>query len=153
MYDALKIVDYLLYKRSGRLTPMQVIKLVYFAHGWTLKITNGKPLIDEPVEAWRWGPVIRSVYDAHKHHGNSFIGGVKKKAIKVIDERYHPILDRVLEVYGHKSGLELSAQTHLDDTPWHKVYVEQGKNWGSAHIPNELIKEYFDRVLIQKKDE
>ncbi len=153
MYDALKVANYLLYKASGRLTPMQTIKLVYFAHGWTLRLTNGKPLINESVQAWRWGPVIRSVYDTHKHHGNNFIGGANKKATKDIDKYHQAILDRVLEVYGHKSGLELSAQTHQEGTPWHTVYVVQKQNWGRAHIPNDLIREYFERVLKSKKDE
>ncbi|MDP8239600.1 MAG: DUF4065 domain-containing protein [Candidatus Hatepunaea meridiana] len=151
-YDALEIANYFLYKRHGRLTPMQVIKLVYFAHGWTLKLTSGKPLINENVEAWRWGPVVRSVYNAYKHHGEDFIRGANPKKYKSID-RHKNILDRVLELYGQKSGLELSALTHKEGTPWHTVFVKQRRNGGSASIPDHLIKEYFDGVLLKKESD
>ena len=36
---------------------MHAIKLVYLCHGWMLGI-YGRSLIGEPVEAWRYGPVV-----------------------------------------------------------------------------------------------
>lgn len=43
---------------------LKLIKLVYIHLG-----VNKKPLIRENVEAWKYGPVIRSVYDAFKGYG------------------------------------------------------------------------------------
>ena len=148
MYEALKVANYFLYKRYGQLTPMQVLKLVYFAHGWTLKLT-GKPLIYEPVEAWRWGPVVRSVFDAFKHHGNGYIGEALPKYKKNI-VNHKQILDRVFKLYGQKSGRDLSALTHMIGTPWYEIYIKQKKNWGSAIIPDELIRDYFERTLVKE---
>src|SRR5882762_236012 len=54
------------------LTPLQLIKLVYIAHGWYLALTQ-KPLISEQAEAWQYGPVIPSLYQEFKGFGNSFI--------------------------------------------------------------------------------
>ena len=48
---------------------MKVQKLVYYAHGWHLGLADA-PLIGELVEAWRWGPVIRSLYAALAEFGN-----------------------------------------------------------------------------------
>ncbi|MCY4000360.1 MAG: DUF4065 domain-containing protein, partial [Bacteroidetes bacterium] len=56
---------------SGRnLTPMQLIKLSYIAHGWTLGI-SGEPLFNDTVEAWRYGPVVPDIYHTYKEFGHS----------------------------------------------------------------------------------
>ena len=54
------------------LTPMQVIKLVYFAHGYNLAILD-RPLIDDHVEAWKFGAVIPSLYHSLKIYGSGVI--------------------------------------------------------------------------------
>ena len=51
-------------KADGRsLTPLQLIKLTYIAHGWMLTL-YGRPLIVDEVEAWKYGPVIPDLYQA-----------------------------------------------------------------------------------------
>ena len=63
-------------------TPMQLLKLVYIAHGWTLGIC-ATPLITEQVEAWKYGPVIPDLYQHVKKYGSSSIfGGVSKSMLK-----------------------------------------------------------------------
>jgi uncharacterized phage-associated protein len=67
-------------KAGQRLTPMKLQKLVYFAHGWHLGLT-GEPLLDEEIQAWSFGPVVRSVYNAFRdcggdeitHKGSEFV--------------------------------------------------------------------------------
>ncbi|MCD8455896.1 DUF4065 domain-containing protein [Xylella taiwanensis] len=46
---------------------MQVLKLVYIAHGWHLGFRQ-EPLLNKRVEAWRHGPVIRSLYEKVKKY-------------------------------------------------------------------------------------
>jgi hypothetical protein len=60
-------------KANGQaLTPMQIQKLVYFAHGWNLAIT-GEPLIWERVEPWDYGPVVRNLYRNLREFGSGAI--------------------------------------------------------------------------------
>ena len=53
-------------------TPMQLLKLVYIAHGWSYAFLN-KPLIDDDIEAWKYGPVIPDLYRKIKSYGNGKI--------------------------------------------------------------------------------
>ena len=54
------------------ITPLKMQKLVYFAHGWHLALF-GTPLIEEPVQAWQFGPVISSLYQEFKKFGSRAI--------------------------------------------------------------------------------
>ena len=135
---------------------MKVQKLVYFAHGWYLAFT-GHPLINEPVEAWRFGPVIPSLYHALKPYGSQevdepvaeldptvkdpYIWSLREASI---DEGPDPaennlakqIVKRVWEVYGNFSAVQLSNLTHVEDDPWSKTpnkdkpptIIDQGDN-------------------------
>ena len=51
--------------RTGPTSPMKLQKLLYCVQGWHLA-RFGEPLFDAPIEAWRDGPVIRSVWESHK---------------------------------------------------------------------------------------
>ena len=66
------VADYFIANARGPLTPLQVIKMVYIAHGYSLAIL-GEPLVEEAVEAWRYGPVLPSVYYAAKRYGGDGI--------------------------------------------------------------------------------
>ena len=41
---------------------LKLQKLVYIAHGYYLALTGGNPLVNEPFEAWDYGPVNRTLY-------------------------------------------------------------------------------------------
>ena len=55
-----------------QLSPMKIQKLVYFAHGWYLALYD-EPLLDEKIEAWRYGPVVPSLYHEFKRYGSGTI--------------------------------------------------------------------------------
>src|SRR5262245_28802202 len=50
-------------------TVMQLIKLVYIADGWSLAL-RGKPLSKEDPQAWQYGPVYPTVYNAVRKYGS-----------------------------------------------------------------------------------
>jgi uncharacterized phage-associated protein len=51
---------------------MQAQKLIYLANGWSMALRHSK-LIEEPFEAWDFGPVVRKLYDALKRYGSGSI--------------------------------------------------------------------------------
>ena len=74
-HDPKAVANYFLdcAKEDGEsLTLLKLVKLVYLAHGWHLGLT-GDPLIKENVEAWRYGPVVPSIYHDLKIFGNNAI--------------------------------------------------------------------------------
>ncbi|MCK0536567.1 Panacea domain-containing protein [Alcanivorax quisquiliarum] len=71
MYDVLTVADTILKaakSRDRRLTPMQLMELVYIAHGWNLGMRN-IDLFQNRIEAWQYGPVIPDLYHATKQFG------------------------------------------------------------------------------------
>ena len=62
---------------------MQVIKLVYIAHGWHLAIYD-VPLVDDYVQAWQYGPVIPPLYYAFKRFGSGPITTIPTEDFSVI---------------------------------------------------------------------
>lgn len=146
MYPSLVIANYFIglsLQNNDPLTPMKLLKLVYFAHGWYLA-TYGKPLIDEKIEAWAFGPVIPSIYHAFKKYGVNYIterclfDGELNKEIK-------EYLDIIYEEYNKFTAVQLANITHEDGSPWQKIYKKNNqfipKN---AIIEDNSIKTYFE---------
>ena len=128
------------------LTSMQLLKLVYVAHGWNLAFFN-RPLIREAVEAWEHGPVIADLYHGVKRWG---AGPVRERlpgyfaATDGFTSQEKELISSVLAAYRHLDGLELSNLTHKRGTPWYIVYYEQGgTDRRHALIPNALIRKHF----------
>jgi len=129
-------------------TPMQLLKLVYVAHGYMLGI-HGRPLLDEEVEAWQYGPVVRSVFDAVKRYRSNPIEKITVRSPVDLDSDEVAVLDRVARNYGKHSGVTLSSATHKPGTPWSVTWgMGDGKN---SVISNDVIEEFYDRLLKQGK--
>jgi uncharacterized phage-associated protein len=165
-YPATAVANYLLesaQKTGLSITPMQLLKLVYFAHGWNLALTD-QSLIDDQIEAWKFGPVSPSVYQAFKEFGVSPI--TRKAQSFDLDAfmrtgaliAHEPslegppeatlyakrLLERILKVYGKLSGPQLSNLTHQPGTPWYVTWFERGgKDRKHTDIPDQLIKDHF----------
>lgn len=135
------------------MTAMKIQKLVYYAHGWSLA-TTGRPLIDEAVEAWKYGPVIPSLYHEFKKYGSGSITE-KATAVEYCDSVSNPVrlvtpsvtdtetmdlLNAVWEAYGDLSGIQLSNLTHQPGSPWSEIY-RTGRR--SIDIPDDVIKAHF----------
>lgn len=61
---------------------LKLIKLVYLAYGWSIALDYR--LFDEPIVAWKHGPVIRSLYHEFKHFGAAPIKGTRPLLISIL---------------------------------------------------------------------
>ena len=132
-------------RRGTETTPMHVLKLVYISHGWTLGL-YGRSLINEPAEAWRYGPVVPSVYHRYKSFRGDPITTEPVDRSDEFDDEQRDVIEQVHEVYGDFTALQLSALTHKPGTPWDVTYREYG---AGVIIPNELIRDYYKRLAEQ----
>ena len=147
------IANYFIRKASEEsvpLTPVKLMKLVYIAHGWYLALA-GKQLIREPIEAWKYGPVIESLYHAFKRYGNTPLPISAATDATITDNEHGDIkrvLDKVWEKYSKLTAAQLSTITHQPDTPWSQVYDPDQFN---VTIPDELIKKYYQAKIDASK--
>lgn len=137
-------------KQDGKyLTPMQLLKLVYIAHGWSYGFFN-EPLIDDDIEAWKYGPVIPALYQAIKKYGNTAITQDISypwfKSEDSLSENNAKVINFVYKKYGHFDGIQLSMLTHEQGTPWSEVF--NPLSWGDK-IPNSIIHTHYKRLYHQ----
>ncbi|MBU2588766.1 MAG: DUF4065 domain-containing protein [Alphaproteobacteria bacterium] len=125
--------------KGDALTPMQILKLVYMAHGWMLGLV-GRPLIKEEVEAWQYGPVIPKLYNAIRRYKSQPVSEAIQGLPDDLAEDETHIIDQVYKIYGKRSGPALSRLTHKPDSPWAKVY--RPGSFG-LEIPNDLIEDHY----------
>ena len=159
MKTALEIANYFIEKSLGtgeELTPMKLNKLVYIAHGWYLGLAD-RPLIGEGAQAWKYGPVIPSIYHRFKSYGGAQINSLEPASDmitipEVRDGELKEFLQRIWDVYGHLSGLQLSSLTHQEGTPWSVVRSRSGnRENGGALIPNDLIKQHYKEKINARR--
>ncbi|AWY21255.1 DUF4065 domain-containing protein [Moraxella bovis] len=142
-------------KQDGKyLTPMQILKLVYIAHGWSYGFFN-KPLIDDTIEAWKYGPVIPELYQTIKKYGNTEItqdisypwlgiGNILNN--NQLDDDQQKVVNFVYKKYGHFDGIQLSMLTHQNNTPWSEIFNPH--SWGDV-IPNHTIHKHYKQLYNQ----
>lgn len=115
-------------------------KLAYYAQAWHL-VWTGRPLFADRIEAWKNGPVVRSLRFVHPSADSSTLTD---------DER--ATVDAVLDYYGHMNGGSLSALTHKE-APWLDTRGELPR--GAAcddEIPLDLMRQYYSAKSASGKN-
>ena len=142
-------------------TPMKLQKLVYYAHGWYAGYTQ-KPLIDETIEAWQYGPVIESIYHEFKPCGSKPITRLATDLdldtfdLAVVksptDESIRKFLQSIWNSYSKYTGTALSQMTHAPDSPW-DITWKRGEGVKGLDIPQELIVKHFKEAADRAKSQ
>lgn len=138
--NSILIANYLLLN-CKTLTPLELNKLVFFSHGWHLGIF-GKPLTTETVEAWKYGPVIPSIYHLFKFHPRQPISSDELGKIdeNLFNDDQKNVMDQVIKTYGKMEGGQLIEITHEKGSPWDQTFNPQKPY---IPIPNKIIEKYY----------
>ena len=144
-YTPIRVANHFI-REHGRIGFTSMQKLLYLSHGWHLAIKD-QPLFEEPVEAWQFGPVYRSVYHARKGKSLDRLFGESEDQEVISDKLYVELFSTIYKVYGKRWASQLVALTHAPDTPWSKTTYKYRKNDDEfpqdLKIENEVIKEHF----------
>lgn len=150
------------------LTQMQISKLVYFAHGWSLGIGAGL-LVNEEPKASEYSIVFLSLIESFRNYGSAPIQdyawniqlGKKKRwprrghhtnivYPKVNDEDAQKIIKKVWDTYKNMSPELLFAYADYPDGPRQQI-IEQNPGIKYPGIPVSVVKPYFEKLAANGK--
>lgn len=140
-------------ENNTELTNMKLVKLMYIAQGLSLSLLERPIFKNDKIEAWKYGPVVPSIYHEFKHFKSEPItsksvalteeGWESLSEPKLKDEEDRKIVLLTWQLYKDVSAKDLVKLTHKDGTPWSITY-QYGEN---KTISNGLIKRYYDKFI------
>jgi uncharacterized phage-associated protein len=122
------------------ITNLKLQKLLYFAQASHMALFN-KPLFVEKIEAWKWGPVIPSIYHFYSHNKNKPLP--RSQSFKGIDsEKKAEFIQGVWDLFGKYSAIELMKITHK-----HKPWIEAFQKGSGTTIENNVLRNYYKNLF------
>jgi uncharacterized phage-associated protein len=142
MYDVKTIASYFIDRASSEsnendLTNLKLQKILYYTQAEHVRGNNGNAIFSENIEAWEYGPVVRSVYHWLKGCGaypiTAFDVQTDTSSLSAADL---PFLDRVWAKYSKYSAGFLVKKTHEEGSPWDKSFKAM-----QSTIPLDSLKD------------
>lgn len=159
--NALSVANYfieLAQKEKTTITQLGLMKRVYAAHGFSLALL-GRSLLDErfdDVQAWKYGPVIPSVYHSFKSFKSNPIteksivmewddkkNEAKYMTPELTDNDAKTIVEMVWGRYKGYSDRDMVALTHKEGTPWALCYIPEM----NCIIPDSYTQLYYKKLV------
>jgi uncharacterized phage-associated protein len=97
------------------ISALKLQKLVYYAQVWSMVLRN-KPLFEESIEAWKHGPVVRSLWEEYQSFNRQTIPP-PEEPLPTFDPSELEVLEMVWGRYGELSAHQLRNLTHAE-RPW-----------------------------------
>lgn len=140
-YNVYDIADKIIAKGASSLggelvSNLKLQKLLYYIQGFNIAYFD-KPLFDEDIEAWQYGPVVPDVYHKYKGYGYSGLSA-NSNIINLVPEEEN-LFNQVYNIYGDFSAVGLMHLTHKE-SPWCSTEI------GNI-ISKDKLKEYFKTRL------
>jgi uncharacterized phage-associated protein len=118
--SAMDVANYILSLAEAQRVPIDPItlqKIVYYCQCWSLY--EGSVLFDEPVEAWKRGPVVSVLWKAYS--GASNIRPADNPRFYELDAKQMELIQGVWQSLRGIHGFTMSNWTHEKDTAWSKA--------------------------------
>ena len=152
MADVINVANYILeISRQESLddeydliTHMKLQKLVYFCQGHFMALC-GKPLFNDPIQAWEHGPVCPTLYNVFKPYGPLPLTFSMTPQMITLDENEKRIISMVYDSYKAYSTSGLRNLTHKEG-PWKTTPR-------NAVITPDAMLGYFDSLIEVKLED
>jgi uncharacterized phage-associated protein len=129
--------------KGETISNLKLQKLLYYLQGFFIAIYDRK-IFDDSIEAWQYGPVVKSVYEHFKTFGASALTlSENQEVISLATPEEEALFNEILEEFGQFSAIKLMNMTH-EELPWKKIFSEDPQ----GEISYDLLKEYFKTQII-----
>jgi uncharacterized phage-associated protein len=124
---------------------MKLQKMLYFLYRDYLKKTDIS-LFTERFSAWKYGPVLESVYYTFRSYGSQGIaqyGGYPGPVYSIkenTDETFRKLLNNLWEKCKPYNGIYLSQLTHNPECAWYKAWTNKMMFLQDDDIKNDSVQ-------------
>lgn len=123
------------------LSNLKLQKLLYYLQGFFLS-QLGRPLFDEDMEAWNYGPVVPSVYHHYKIFGATSIPIPSNEQTVDLGEEGEALFQEVYSRFNRYSASALVEMTHAE-SPW-QDHRPRRKGARGGVIPKQEMTKFFE---------
>lgn len=133
-------------------THLKLQKLVYLCYAEYLT-KNKERLFEDKIYAFRYGPVIQTVYNKYKTFGDETVQDIDLIVDEILDmparsrilfanlgTKKLECIDEIIKKYGDYKASELVELTHKEQTPWSKTF----NNENFQEIKDDTILKYHN---------
>lgn len=148
MVTALNVANNILergFAENIDITPMKLQKLTYLVYKKYYQDTD-RILFQDRFEVWKYGPVVRSIYDAFKEYRGNAIKDYHKEAdgsVLVVNEdasaTFKIAINTIWDKYKLYDGIPLSAMTHKEGSAWYLAAKRHDAYLSDADIKKEEV--------------
>jgi uncharacterized phage-associated protein len=148
IYSAIDIAKYILavaHENGDVVTNLKLQKLLYYAQAWYMVNHGGKRLFLDDIEAWKFGPVTRDVYNLYKSYSRNPINEEScKDDITKLEPDDRKFMDEFLAEFMDYSALSLVNMIH-NEPPWQEAFDEQNP-YGLSIISTDSMYNYYSKL-------
>lgn len=145
------------------ITQISLQKLLYFSQGFHLGLKD-KKLFNDTIYAWKYGPVVKTVYDKYRVFGNNTIREENADFIfyqfefpgnpDKLSEETLELLTLLWNKLGKIPPFKLVAYTHKEGSPWFEILKEDDESFQEKDdikrdlvIPIKKMHSYFKQFV------
>lgn len=149
--DALDVADWFI-ARANRdkvenfgegVSNLKLQKIIYFAQAAHLALED-KPLFNDEIYAWDYGPVVNTVYHKFKRNLRTPIADPSDNKYLGLRAEVTDFLEDIWKLFGKYSAGKLVEMTHAHD-PWKNTY----DGTRDKVIPKDLLKSYYKPIFVR----